>query len=54
MRNLHKLKTYLFKLIEYLHSFLEKVRPLVNMEVVVSQFRLDFEVAYEKGGIVGW
>jgi hypothetical protein len=31
MRNLPKLRSYLQKLIEYLHGFLVKIRPLVNM-----------------------
>jgi len=46
MRNLPKLKAYLLKLIEYLHSFLGKVRPLINLDAMVDQFRLDFEGAY--------
>lgn len=42
MRNLPRLRGYLVKLIEYLHGFLERTRPLINLELFVRKFREDF------------
>ncbi|KAH8890195.1 splicing factor 3A subunit 3 [Thozetella sp. PMI_491] len=45
---------YLGELIAYLESFMQRTRPLENLEKVFAGWAQDFETAWEKDEVPGW
>ena len=47
-------RIYLRELWEYLYHFFQKIQPLVDMNELIKEFRLNFEVNWSTGKVPGW
>jgi len=50
----HEYKKYLNKVLDYLYSFLQRTKPLLNLERELKEADEDFQSKYEHGNFMGW
>lgn len=53
-RKNHDYKKYLSKLLDYVYGFLQRVKPLLNLETELEEATDDFIGKYETGSFPGW
>ena len=47
-------KNYLEALLDYLYSYLDRIKPLLDIETELEHARVDFEKKWAEGTFQGW
>lgn len=47
-------KNYLIALLDYLYHYLERVKPLLNIEKEIEFAMVEFETKWREGSFQGW
>lgn len=53
-RKNHEYKKYLNKVLDYLYNFLQRGKPILNLEKELQEAMDDFNSKYESGNFMGW
>lgn len=50
----HEYKKYLNKLLDYMYGFLQRAKPLLNLEKELEEAKTEFTMKYDAGTFMGW
>lgn len=53
-RKNHEYKKYLNKLLDYVYGFLQRTKPILNLEKELQEAMGDFHSKYDTGNFMGW